>query len=261
MREAICNYVDAHCKDCKRSEDCLYFVLYEKAKQKRGYAPPTRPIIFVPPFFGKELKVKENGFLDLDVLIFGDYTRYFPYLIFGLRLLGKRGLNRFSKFGISSVVSVYNQQEVFDGETLWLNSLETKDVTEFFIEPVQRIRVNLRTPLELKSLDFPIKLEDLLGMVRRRLILYVNEYGRGKVPEFDVDSSILDYRRSSHILQFKKLHPDTEALGKYIGHTGHVEYEIRRMDKNAGWLLVVGQEIGAGPKSSYGMGFFSLEWI
>ncbi len=35
-----------------------------KKDSKVGYGAPPKPIVFIPPFFGKSFTVEENGFLE-----------------------------------------------------------------------------------------------------------------------------------------------------------------------------------------------------
>jgi hypothetical protein len=51
LKEICCLSPQIECDEC--STRCIYYELYERKKQKKGYAPPPKPIVFIPPFFGK----------------------------------------------------------------------------------------------------------------------------------------------------------------------------------------------------------------
>jgi CRISPR/Cas system endoribonuclease Cas6 (RAMP superfamily) len=255
LRKAICGYLNPDCLDCRQRNDCLYYDMYEKEKQKRGYGKPVRPIIFIPPFFGKSLTVEKDGFLNLDILMFGYYDRYLPHLIYGLRFLGKLGLNKFSKYYIEVVECV--GKKVYDGETIIVENLRkinlgNVDYTKY--RGVKKLKILFRTPIDLEKEE--ISLEFLLKMIRKRLILFTNEYGAGKIPDFLCESRTLTQKLNSH-----KLPHISKRHGKrtFRGYTGYFEAEVEHMDDFAVNLLAIGEEIGAGSKSSYGMGFFRVE--
>ena len=253
LLKAVCGYLKPECHNCTSKDDCLYYVLYEKDRQKRGKSQPVRPIVFIPPFFGK--KIAGKGSLTVEINIFGDYTRYLSHVIYGLRFLGKCGLNKFSKYTLDSITDYFTGETVFDGECINANSITTIDLGRIdSIEEESELTIDYKTPISVEKV--PISLNYLLHMVRRRLILFVNEFGNGIVPNYNCEDEIVSSAWKKHVL----IHTSKRG-GKRIFHayTGVADYKILDADENTLKFLKIGELIGAGAKSSFGMGFFELK--
>ncbi|MEM2191626.1 MAG: hypothetical protein QW540_09405 [Archaeoglobaceae archaeon] len=248
---AICGYIKPRCSICRSSEDCLYYVIYEKEKQKRGKSQPPRPIVFIPPFFAEH--VEGRGEIDVEIALFGDFYRFLPHVIYGLRFLGKLGLNSNSKYEVVSIRDVLSGKEIYDGEKVSVEGLKTVDLGELKPKKLEEFVVKYHTPIEASR---PIKLEELLTMIRRRLILYVNEYGAGEVPDFNCKADVLENEWKEHNLPHY-----SRRKGKRVfkAVTGFAKYRVYEANDNAMKLLTIGELIGAGAKASFGMGFFKIE--
>ncbi len=72
-----------------------------KKNSKVGYGAPPKPIVFIPPFFGKSFTVEENGFLDVGILLFGRFTRYLPHVALGLSMLGQSGIGSERRYDVN----------------------------------------------------------------------------------------------------------------------------------------------------------------
>ena len=252
LLKAVCGYLNPVCNKCGSNEDCLYFALYVKDRQKRGRSQPVRPIVFIPPFFGKRVEGKGN--LTVEINVFGDYIRYIPHIIYGLRFLGKLGLNADSRFELVSIRDAITGREVYDGESIDAGAISIIDLGEVRGANISgnELEINFRTPIEART---PINLPFLIHMIRRRLILYVNEYGKGEVPDYKCNSEIIYSSWKEHnLIHASKRH------GKrvFYGVTGNAKYRVSEIDDKAVKLLRIGELIGAGAKASFGMGFFRL---
>lgn len=247
---AVCGYLKPECKSCPSREGCLYYALYVRDKQKRGKSQPVRPIIFIPPFFGRS--VSGSGKLELKINVFGDYIRYLPHIIYGLRFLGKMGLNSNTKYEIESITDCFSKKEVYDGESVNAKSIKTINLAEIPAKEIDVVKINFSTPVEAKV---PISLNHLIHMVRRRLILYVNEYGEGTVPDYTCHDEIVESRWKNHRLIHRSKRGGTR---EFYGCTGSATYRVEA-DENAFKLLSIGELIGAGAKASFGMGFYTIE--
>ncbi len=247
---AVCGYLQPRCSVCLSREDCLYYELYVRDRQKRGKSQPVRPISFIPPFFSKKVNAK-NFKLSLEINVFGDYVKYLPHIIFGLKFLGSIGLNRTSKYELLEVRDYFTNELVYDG-SFYSESVKTVNLAKLSPSDLPgKIRIDYVTPIDART---PISLEHLIRMVRSRLIHYVNEYGKGEVPSFSVEDAILDSAWRRH-----KLYNRSKREGKrtFCGYTGYAIYEAE-LDDNARKLLSIGLLIGAGAKASFGMGHFKL---
>ncbi len=251
--KAVCGYEKPACNICRSTDDCLYYALYVRDKQKRGKSQPVRPIIFIPPFFGKS--VEGRGEITLEINVFGDYIRYLPHIIFGLRYLGKAGLNATSKYELVSIKDVFSGKEIYDGESVNAEKIRTIDLGE--VAPLSlrdEVRVQFTTPIEARV---PINLPFLIHMIRRRLILYVNEYGDGEVFEYSCEAEIVESRWQRHELFHRS---KRQGMRSFYAITGFAKYRIVDIDDASLRLLAIGEMIGAGAKTSFGMGFFRLSY-
>jgi CRISPR-associated endoribonuclease Cas6 len=251
LLKAVCSYLQPKCRECKSSEDCLYYALYEREKQKRGKSQPVKSIVFIPPFFGKS--ISGDGRISLEINIFGDYIRYLPHIIYGLRFLGKVGLNRESKYILENIADCFTKEVVYDGE-INAQAVKTIDLSRVKGEKRDFVKVNFVTPMEIEKM--PLSLNYLIHMIRRRLILFVNEYGSGEVPEYRCEDMLINSEWKKH-----RLVHTSKRLGRreFLAYTGSAEYKIVDADTNTFNLLSIGELIGAGAKSSFGMGFFKIK--
>uniref|UniRef100_A0A7J2THG4 CRISPR-associated protein Cas6 n=1 Tax=Archaeoglobus fulgidus TaxID=2234 RepID=A0A7J2THG4_ARCFL len=128
---AICGYTRPRCHACALSDECLYYVVYEKEKQKVGKSQPPRPIVFVPPFFGKPESGK--GEIEVEINLFGNYFVFLPHVIYGLRFLGKIGLNAESRYEVVSIYDAFSRKKIYDGFRVNAENLTTIDLGE--LEP------------------------------------------------------------------------------------------------------------------------------
>ncbi len=116
--------------------------------------------------------------------------------------------------------------------------------------------MGFRTPMELPK-DFPPSPEHLLRLIRQRLVLLVNEYGDGsRVPEPEVKGRVNPVARHHHrLIGYSRRSGRREFWQCW---TGIADYEFEEINEVGQWLLGVGKVLGAGAKSSFGLGFFDV---
>jgi hypothetical protein len=262
LRRIVCYQPMHSCEDCRTSESCIYYETYERPYARRGHAPPPKPIALIPPFFGKKLKFRREGRIEIGLLLFGQFVQNFPHVILALQQFGSHGLGEGRYFGknrfeVEKATCRLSSSVVFDGGAIYPEHVKTVDVTE--IPPVegQSFRVFFRTPIEL-PLGFPPPPEHLLKLIRHRLIFLVNEYGTGeKIPEFACKGSVRSLAK-----QRQRLIGRSQRSGRrefWNCWTGIADYDFRELDEIGRWLLGVGRVLGAGAKSSFGIGFFDID--
>jgi CRISPR/Cas system endoribonuclease Cas6 (RAMP superfamily) len=249
------------CEGCERSSECLFYANYQNPSAKKGHAPPPRPIILTPPFFGKEMEFAGEAKLELKLLMFGDYARYFPYVILALQQFGSHGLGDarhfdWNKFEVAEAKCEFSDEVVYDGGTIYPSNLKSLDVRELPQIEQKHLRLGFRTPIELPA-GFPPLPEHLLQMVRQRLILLANEYGSGeKVPGFACRGLVKTIAKHYHqLIGYSQRSGRREFWNCW---TGIADYDFEELDETGRWLLGVGRVLGAGAKSSFGCGFFDV---
>jgi hypothetical protein len=209
------------------------------------------------------MDIRNDAHIDLDLLFIGDFAKYLPHTLLGLRLAGQRGVGAMrhyhvNRFEIATASCRFSKKEVFDGTILNLLNLTTIDIKNISPVPIcdNMIKIGFRTPFTGRN--FPPDLEELLELIRNRLIHFVNEYGSGeKVSDFSAVGSIKSSSKHYHRLERR-----SSRSGKttFPSHTGVVEYEIETIDDTDRWLLAVGEVLGCGPDSSFGCGFITFKF-
>jgi CRISPR/Cas system endoribonuclease Cas6 (RAMP superfamily) len=261
LKRAVCPDSKRECQSCEIRDKCLFFYTYMKEKSRRGYAPPIKPIILIPPFFGKKMRIEKEPRLSIEALFFGDFTKYLPHVILAMSLLGKRGLyaqryEGLNRFEIKEIGCSLSQRIVYDGETIFLKNLTVIDIKDLDPLKTKRARIGFKTPFTGR--EFPPEPSDLLNGIRNRLIRFVNEYGNGEnIPEIGVSGRVEGFTRHYHRLERRSRRSDKRVFHSY---TGVVEYCFEELDRMAAWILGLGFHIGCGPDASFGCGFLQKMW-
>jgi CRISPR-associated endoribonuclease Cas6 len=269
LRQACCPTLEKDCYSCDISDECIFYFNHMKKDSKVGYGAPPKPIVLIPPFFGRSFSVEKDGFLDVDMLLFGRFIRYLPHTVLGLSMLGQSGIGAerrydVNKFNVAEIRCAFSGERVYDGNTINVGAMKIIDIAGYANERMNQmpdsynrnINVGFETPVIIKEGTFPPSLDTLLGMVRQRLILYVNEYGDGSViPDFECASNI---KASS--MHFHRLKRASQRAGKgeFHAYTGTARYSVNNMDEQSKKLLMIGELIGVGAKPSFGLGFYRI---
>jgi hypothetical protein len=261
LRRAVCYRPMQECRSCDLTESCLYYQAYERPYAKRGQAPPARPIVLVPPFFGKKITFRREGRIEVGALLFGRSVQNLPHLILALQQFGSHGLGegRYlgkNRFEVERATCRFSNQVVFDRGVIYPDHLRIAEITEIAPAADNHLQVRFRTPIEL-PLGFPPPPEHLLKLIRQRLVMFVNEYGTGeKIPDFTCRGSVKPIANHYHrLVGYSRRSGRREFWNCW---TGIAEYDFEEIDETGRWLLGVGQVIGAGAKSSFGLGFFDV---
>jgi len=257
--------------------DCSFYNVICKTNSKKGHAPPLKPIIIVPPFFGKEMTFYNDPFLKIKLFFFGDFNRFFPHTILALTLIGKEGIggqkhtrdklqNRplssnseySNRFVIDNIICNFSNNIVYDGKYITLPNLKVVDLADIpplDLDSNSTITISLQTPFITRN--FPPSLPELLNKIKHRLIFLVNEYGSGeRIGDFSVDSELIEFSHHFHKLYRKS---SRSSKDRFMGYTGKLSYKLHKIDQNAKWLLNIGSLIGAGKDLSFGLGMLDIE--
>jgi hypothetical protein len=260
LRKIICLHPMRECDHCTIAEQCLFYLTYQKSYSKRGYAPPPRPLVLVPPFLPKPLE-GSGAELEVRLLMFGDYSKHFPLVLIALQQFGSSGLGDRrhlgqNRFEVAEARCEFSGKIVFDGNLVHPSNLKIMDIRNLARINGKEFRVRFKTPIDLPE-GFPPPPEHLLDLIRHRLILLVNEYGTGeKVPDFSCKGSLIKSEGERHRLVGYGREGRREFWNCW---TGFADYRFEKLDKTAQWLLGVGRVLGAGAKSSFGLGFMDIQ--
>ena len=178
LKRAVCLDSRKECKFCDTKDECLFYYTHMKKKSRRGHAPPIKPIILIPPFFGKEMRIEKEPKLAVEVLFFGNFAKYLPHVILAISLFGKRGLysqryEGLNRFEVREIGCCFSQKIVYDKETVLLKNLTVLDATDINPLSKSRIKIGFKTPFTGRV--FPPEPTRLLNGIRNRLIRFVND--------------------------------------------------------------------------------------
>jgi hypothetical protein len=263
LRKACCPNTNRDCHTCPQKDRCIFYHCHMKTESKHGHAPPPKPITIIPPFYGKTLSVQENGYLDIDILLLGQFAQYIPHTVLALRLLGQAGLGDkrhigINRYTLTDIECRISKRTVYDGQTVKPQNMKTIDIQELKPIPTTRnLAIQFRTPFVSKTGSLPKTLDRLTWHIRQRVIHYVNEYGdTTRVPDYEIDAQTTQINE-----QYCRLARRSTRSGEqeYHAHTGVIKHRIARMNRTARWLLKTGQIIGAGPKASFGCGHIQID--
>lgn len=150
LRTFLCSASSSECEGCGQRGDCLFYHMYVRQDATRGYAPPSRPVILIPPFYGKPLAF-EGGILRVELLMFGKFLQFLPHVLLGMQLLGQRGLGslrhyRLNMFKIESARCAFSDKLVVQGDVIYpanIRAIDVKDVPPF---QGKILKVGFKTP-------------------------------------------------------------------------------------------------------------------
>ena len=256
LKFVCCTAKIPECMCCNDRKDCLFFYIYENTDSARGYSSPVKPIIFIPPFFGRKLMYSNGMHYTLKILMFGKFEKFLPYIVQGLNYLGRRGLgslryDNMNRFYVEKINCGFSGNLIYNGDVVEYDKLMPFKINNLLPYKRDELIIGFRTPYI--GDDFPLPFHKLLKKIRNRLILFTNQYGnQQKIPNFKTKGRIIDFKRHPHFLKRKSLRSGKQT---FRGCTGIIKYELDEIDIVGRWLITVGTILGLGPNSSFGLGF------
>ncbi len=226
---------------------------------KRGHAQPPKPVIIVPPFFARRIDLPAGGRIGVDTIIFGGYTRSFLQLVLGMIAFGQSGIGpdrhyRGNRFEVASVRCLESGGYVLQNSKIYSDSFATKDVKDLEPLPGGEVAMSFKTPFT--GAYMPPTLQDIVRLIRHRLILFVNEYGSGEdIPSVDAEGRITTREAHRHILQRRSIRSDKDF---FHGWTGSISIDMSKLSEKARWLFSCASILGLGPDSAFGSGFVEI---
>jgi hypothetical protein len=229
---------------------------------RRGHAQPPKPVIIVPPFFGRRIELPVGWKIGVDIIIFGGYIRSFLQLLLGMIAFGQSGIGpdrhyNGNRFEVLNVKCLESGEYVLQNTKIYSNSLITRDVKDLKPLAGDKIVMNFKTPFT--GAYMPLNLQDVIRLVRHRLIFFVNEYGSGEdIPPVDAKGNITIKEMHQHILLRRSIRSDKDF---FRGWTGSIFADISKLSERARWLLSCASVVGMGPDSAFGSGFLEISNI
>ncbi len=240
MKKVVCINPSYNCEGCFARKNCLYFECYEFKNSIHKFR------------FDFELNLDK---LEFSLYLFENMSDDLPYVLMSVvKMLKENGLGRNrTKFEIKEVKC--NDKSIFDGVDFDLDSCKGLQYTHgnFF----EKIKLKFITPLRIKENNRfarnDIKLETILKSIKYRLSELENSNNRrlGFEPKYERcgnDIRFVDFNRYSNRQETKM------NIG---GIMGEIIYD--NLDKESFELLKVGEIIGVGKSTVFGLGKIKIE--
>jgi len=239
LKRIVCINPSYKCDACFAKDECLFYEFYEEKNISHKYC--------------FEFNLNQRDF-NFSLYLFEDATKKLPYVISALhKMLTEMGLTRErKKFEIDSIK--VNQKEIYKDENFDLQGIELKEFKPRDIKAP--IKLEFLTPLRIKSsgkiLSDKPTLNSLLNSIQNRLSELKDE------PKITLTFTPT-YKEKEFFIKFKDQtrRSNRQKTSLQIGGIiGFIEYE--EIDENSLILLQIGEIIGIGKQTSFGMGRVKL---
>ncbi len=235
---------------------------------------PPRPYILIPPLDDK-ICYTAGDTLSLGIILYGSAIDYFLIVFAALEHLGEfMGLGKQrGRFQIDRI-----QQLTADGATLmyqnrqWLRQAQALYAAQFFTEAslsMSRLRLNHSTRLRLKADNQLLRTAPPFNLLLNRLLGRINAlatlYGNGIVitPEqkqhlLNLAETVQIEHSTLHWQDWQRHSQRSQSTMPFGGLLGETVYR-GELAPFIPWLTL-GQWIGVGGKTSFGLGLYELNY-
>lgn len=240
LKETVCINPTMKCTECFAAHECLYYTFYEKQNHYHPYR------------FDVDLSPEKY---DFSLLLFQHATSQLPYILSAL-------VKMVTTIGLGSKKKTYTDFTILCGDQCLYEQgrfLNPKiDIQKFSYKPLaETFTLRFATPLRMKYRNEFLKSAPALEQVLHSIHLRYEELSdRGRSP--------LGYEPSYHQMFTRTRFLD---LGRYSNrqesklNIGGIVGEIRYsgVDEHSRTLLRLGELIGVGKQTVFGMGKILLE--
>ena len=240
LKDVVCINPSFQCSKCFTKQTCLFYEFYEEKNSFHKFR------------FDFELNLKN---LDFSIYLFDNKINDISSILMALKnMLEKNGLGKDrEKFEILKVQ--FNDKDIFINNQFNLDNCQPLELKDGNYS--KNIKLKFITPLRIKENNNfarrDIKLETILKSIKYRLSQLKNLDDRrlNFIPTYDIqkkDILFSDFQRYSN-------RQDTKMnIGGLIG-----EIEYHNLDKDSYNLLKIGEIIGVGKSTVFGLGKIKLE--
>lgn len=216
LRKVVCVLKTENCVACMLNGKCLYAQVFETpvgrlGEGKQRLAAPPHPYVIEPPSDTKTHYSTGNAF-DFTLFLFGRFNESLPYFVFAFEQMGQIGAGQRinghrPRFILEKVTA--NGAEIYSGVA---RKIQGNYLPENMVlpatpsNPVQRLEINLLTPLRLKylnELESTLLFHVLIRAALRRISSLFAAYGDG---EPDLDYRGLVHRAKEITIEESHLH-------------------------------------------------------
>ena len=240
LKKVTCINPSFKCEGCFAEESCLYYEFYEQKNKPHKYR------------FDFELG---REFYDFSLYLFDDATTKLPYVLSALQMmLSQNGLGRERK--TYKEFDLYIDDKAIDPQNM---QIPKDNIKTLQIDNICRdIRIDFKTPLRIKKnnrfiRDDNIELKDIVNSIYQREMQLLG-LGYKKFPypiEGQIVKKDLDYKE---LTRMSNRQQSTMNMGGIMG-----TIEIKGINKESYEVLKVGELIGVGKQTVFGLGKIEVE--
>ncbi len=276
LRNAVCVTRQKTCDNCLLRDNCSYFQTFETEIKEhsldflKGVKKTPHPFVIEPPDAKKRF-YKQNESLTVNLLIFGDAIKYFPFFVYAFQKMGEKGIgykrDKFKLISITNIIPDGKPLEVFDSKRNTLKT-EYQEITEEDIlkeKPLSANKITLQfvTPLRLQNKGKVIRNrnqitpEMLIAAEERRtqivsLLLCEN-------PPFEITKKPADIKITKNNLNYVNVYRYSNRqkskmeMGGFLGEItleGSLEETLP--------LLYLAEELHLGKNTVFGLGKYNV---
>jgi len=240
LKHTVCINPSFTCKACFASSSCLYYRFYEL---QNSYHPYRFEVNLSPKTF------------KFSLYLFSEATKQLPYVLSALHwMLTKIGLwsdnRRYEHFSID-----IGGSRVYDGSRFNLTQVQTVQYAP--IPTNASFVLKLETPLRMKHQGQLLKNTPSLVQLLHSIHLRFEElHGRGRSP-LGYEPSFHQRFARTRFLDLSRYSRRQERKLKIGGIVGEIGYSD--VDERSRALLRLGELIGAGKQTSFGLGKITIE--
>jgi len=241
LKKVTCINPSYKCDECFAKNNCLYWEFYEQKNKPLKYRLDFE--------LGKQ-------FYDFNIYLFDDATQKLPYVISALHMMISR--NGFGRDRIT-----YQNFDIYINDKL-INKSNKIEIPEDSIKTFQidkickDIKLQFKTPLRMKKNNIFIKkeeleLKDLVNSIYQRQMQLIGQ--KPKRFPYEIEGKIIKKE-----LNFKELtrmsnrQKTTMNMGGLMG-----EIEIKGINDKAFHVLKLGEFIGVGKQTVFGLGSYVIK--
>ncbi len=243
LKKVTCINPSFQCKECFAANNCLYYSFYEQKNSFHKYR--------------LDFELGHN-YYDFSFYLFNDACKRLPYVVSALHMmLTQLGLGK-ERVTFTDFAMYINDISCMDNKEIklpknYINTLHIDDIYE-------SISVELVTPLRTKKnniflRDDHLELKDLINSIYQRQMKLLNQ-GYKKFP-YDIQGDIvtkdINYKELTRLSNRQKT---TMNLGGIIG-----KIEVKNLNKESYEVLKVGELIGVGKQTVFGLGKIRVKEI
>ncbi len=240
LKKVVCISPSFKCDGCFAQSDCLYYDFYEK---KDAYHKYRFDILLEPSRF------------DFNLYLFDDACEKSPYVISAIhKMLGEIGFGRDRKTSKNFTISI-DGEVVYDGKefkTISKNILCFKS-KKYHKDLVLRFLTPFRTKKDNRLLRTAPQLELILSSIENR----ANMLQGKKIEKLSFVPTYNEHRQDIYFKELTRLSNRQRTKMQFGGIMGEINY--KNLDKKSYDTLKLGEIIGIGKQSVFGLGKIKVE--